>query len=99
MMNQSRERNSAYVMLGIYAIVGAITRFFITYPCGSYFNDIHVFTSYFAIAYIVIGIGFGLYAFVLPNRNRNRIAQGIVTGLAVGFSGTTAVFLVTNPCI
>jgi|SRR3989338_6189866 len=99
MMNQVREHSPAYVMLGIYAIVGAITRYFITYPCGSFFDDIHVFTSYFAIAYIAVGIGYGLYGFIRPNRNHNRIAHGMVTGLAVGFGGTTAVFLVSNPCV
>ena len=97
-MNGVREHIPAYLMLGVYTIVGVITRYYITYPCGSFFEDIHVSVSQIAIFFIAIGIGFGLYSFFCPKKPLTRVGQGIVTGLAVGFSGTTAVFLISNPC-
>jgi hypothetical protein len=98
-MNRIKEHLPAYTSLGVYAIVGAVLRYFITLPCGSRFEDIHAQIGYYAIIFIIIGIGFGLYAFILPNRKRSRVAQGVVTGLGVGFSGMTAVILAINPCI
>jgi hypothetical protein len=96
-LNQVREID-VYTSFGVYTVVGIITRCFMTLPCGSAFESIHVFTSQFAVIFIFIGIGWGLYAFILPRGERPRVGQGIVTGLGVGFSGTTAIFLLFPPC-
>lgn len=98
-MSIVREHSRSYFMLGVYTIVGAIIRFFITYPCGSFFEDVHNFVTLYAIAFIVITIFINLLRFALPNRFRNRVVIGIVTGFMVGFGGTTAVFLVLKPCV
>jgi len=62
---------------------------YVNLECNSKFKDIHDYVINFAIIFILIGIGSGLYPFILPNRNKNRIGQGIVTGLGVGFGGMT----------
>ena len=97
-MNGVREHIPAYLMLGVYTIVGVITRYYITYPCGSFFEDIHVQTGQFAIIFILVGIGSGLYSFFFPKKPLTRVGQGIVTGLGVGFGGMT-VYVLLNPCV
>ena len=97
-MNRVKEHIPADFSLGVYAVVGAILRYFITFPCGSEFENTHIQVGYYAIIFIIIGIGFGLYSFIFPNRNKNRVAHGIVTGLGVGFGGMT-VYVLLNPCI
>jgi hypothetical protein len=93
-----KEHIPAYTSLGVYTIVGVALRYFITLPCGSGFENFHVQVNHYAIIFIMIGIGFGLYSFILPNKKPSRIAHGVITGLGVGFGGMTAVILALNPC-
>lgn len=97
-MIQVKEHIPAYTSFGVYLIVGAIMRYYMVLPCGEFFEDVHVFASNFSIIFIFIGIGWGLFAFILPKIDRPRVGQGVITGLGVGFSGMTAVFLLFPPC-
>ena len=97
-MNRMKEHIDAYTSLGVYTIVGAITRYYITYPCGSFFEDVHIFASQFAIIFILIGISFGLYSFFFPKKPLTRVGHGVVTGLGMGFGGMT-VYVLLNPCV
>jgi len=95
-MNQIKEHIPAYIGLGVYTVVGALIRYFMSLPCDWY--AFHIVMGYYAVPYLVIGIGWGLYSFILPNTKKPRIGQGVVTGLGVGFGGMTIAILVLNPC-
>jgi hypothetical protein len=98
-MNQTNQNFWAYASLVIYIIVGAILRYFIIPYCNPELHVTNTGFGYYAIPYILIGIGFGLFSFIFPNRQRTRIAIGVVTGLSVGFGGMTVYALAFNPCI
>lgn len=96
-MNQIKEHIPAYIGLGVYTVVGAVIRYFMSLPCDWY--ALHVGMGYYAIIYLAIGIGWGLYVFIFPNAKKPRIGHGVVTGLGVGFGGMTIAILALNPCV
>ena len=98
-MSWTNENIPAYLSLVIYGIVGAALRYFIIPFCIPELESLNVAMGYYAIPYLLIGIGFGLYSFFFPNRRRTRVAIGVVTGLSVGFGGMTVYALTFNPCI
>ncbi|MCE9653053.1 MAG: hypothetical protein K8Q89_08385 [Nitrosarchaeum sp.] len=98
-MNRKSENIPAYLSLSIYTIVGAVLRYFIIPFCVHGLENLTVALGYATIPFIIIGIGFGLYSFLFPNRKRTRIAIGVVTGLSVGFGGMTVYALASNSCI
>jgi len=98
-MSPDKENVASYMSLVIYAIVGATLRYFITLPCDSGFQSVHVAIGLGAIPYIMIGIGFGLFSFIFPDKKISKIGRGVVTGLSVGFGGMTVYILATNPCM
>lgn len=97
-MSQLKTEIPAYIGFGVYTVLGAILRYFITFPCGSEFESIHISIGQAAIIFIIIGIGWGLHSFVRPNKMRPRVGHGVVTGLGAGFGGMT-VYALLNPCV
>ena len=102
-MNQVKENISAYTGLGVYIFVGVVLRYFITFPRSSAFQNSLVI--YLSVAFIIIGICFGLFSFIFRNRElfgRRKIlfdgGRGVITGFGVGWGGVTAWILAYNPC-
>ena len=91
-----------YVGLGTYAVVGAVLRYLVTFPCGSPFEFI---VRPYAIALIASGIAFGLGSFIYRNKQLSGfwkilfgVARGAITGFGVGWGGVTAWILAYHLC-
>lgn len=104
-MNRDKEKIAAYLGLVVYATLGTIIRYFTTFPCGSDFNSIHVIVKPWAIAFIMIGIGFGLISFIYRNKQLSGYwkslfdsARGAITGFSIGWGGVSIILLILNLC-
>ena len=93
-----------YVGLGTYAVVGAVLKWLMTFPCGASFESV---VNPYAIGFILSGIGFGLISFIYRNRFGNlsgikkslfETARGAITGFSIGWGGVTAWILLCHPC-
>jgi hypothetical protein len=98
-MNIKNENFMAYPLLILYGIIGGLLRYFIIPPCNTGLENFHYGMVLYVIPFVLIGIGIGLASFIFPAMKLNRIGQGIVTGLSVGFGGMTIIALLYIPCI